>query len=199
MPCLCCVEVTSTWCIKNCCGWREHGVLYWLVVVFRKDVNVCALEFGTTYRHLDQEKDIFCGKLMLFLHCLPTLFCHGWLQNCWSVLSDPLLPLFCDSQVRRWSSDSTWAFEFLEHRHITETKEKEKQKQITWDEQALTSTFAKLKCTLISQLLFNIACASSSFFFSLSAAQEPHALKARPRSRYRFHFCFRIRCTLLWC
>lgn len=35
--------------------------------------------------------------------------------------------------------------------------------------------------------------------FSLSAAQEPHALKARPRSRYRFHFCFKIRCALPWC
>lgn len=114
----------------------------------------------------------------------------------------PIVLPVSSNQIKRWGSDDMWAFGFLGHPHTTKTKGKEKQKLLMWDEHILTSTFATL-----SFLTKTDPSAESFYFkydvwvilFSVPATQESNALKARPRSRYCFHFFFRTRHTFLWC
>lgn len=151
-----------------------------------------------------QQIDVWTRRKVFSMDSL-CYFCVACQHFFVTTASDLLLSLLCVNQSRRWGFDYVWAFEFLGHLHITERKGKEKWKQILiahvgWASSHIhichTPSFNKHRSHSSYLAWFVLA---GDIFFSLSAPQEPNALKARPRSRYHFHFSFGIRRTFLWC
>lgn len=111
------------------------------------------------------------------------------------------------TKFKRWSCHYMLAFQFLGHSHTTKPKGKEKWKSIPVAHARWAYSYIHICNTHMFnghwfwrwRHLFKIRCYSSSFFFSIPAAQEPNALRARPRSRYCFHSYFRKRHMFLWC